>query len=268
MSSPSAATFVTPRDGTLALRSTRSASRQKAVRRGDPLLVVERLPDGFVELDWQGERWFALAGALEAWRGGAAASTPPPPAFAAPPQPGGAGFAPRPSYDAPPRAAAPHYGEQPAATPRVTSPRPPTLTMGAYPVPLLPIGMAICAVLAIVASFAPWASVFGIVHVTGIDGGDGWITLGLALGAAVVAVVRIVQPQFRPWLAALALMAFLGVAGVGGYDWFNLNRLVKEAFGLVSVGWGLIAVTVAGGIGAAVSLIHLIQASAVGTSRR
>ncbi len=64
-----AAEFLTPRAASLSLRGATDPARERQTARGEPLLVTERLPDGFIEVDIDGERWLALSAALETWRG-------------------------------------------------------------------------------------------------------------------------------------------------------------------------------------------------------
>lgn len=66
--------FLTARAEQLILRSVVTPGREQPVARGEPLLVTVRLPEGFVEVDYAGQCWFAAAQSLQPW--GAAAHPP------------------------------------------------------------------------------------------------------------------------------------------------------------------------------------------------
>lgn len=110
MVAPGMGEFVTPRAEVLSLRSAIDPGRLQEVRRGERLLIRDRLPAGFVELDYRQHRWFAMESTLEPWRGPAPAMPPPAPPRPAPAPPAAPRVAP-PGYNAPPAGV---YGAPPA----------------------------------------------------------------------------------------------------------------------------------------------------------
>ena len=118
----------------------------------------------------------------------------------------------------------------------------------------------------IIGSFGSWAKAFGgFVSASGVDGGDGWIVISLAVVAAVC--LYLAATGRRPRL--LRLLACL--AGIGGCAVFAIDA--RNVFGtqtagegnifgnidVVSPGWGLIVVGVSSlvlAIGAAIMVVR------------
>jgi MYXO-CTERM domain-containing protein len=92
-----------------------------------------------------------------------------------------------------------------------------------------------------IGAFGPWAKVFGLLSVSGTDGGDGWIVIGLAVAAGIF-LWRFSVRRRRLW-PALMLLAAIGGAFTSGYDLNNLNSLASADtfFGaeFVHAGWGV-----------------------------
>src|SRR5207248_408130 len=134
----------------LLLRSSRSATRETRVSRGDPLLITDRLGDGFLEVDWNGERWFALETSLEPWRGDSPAAAQMAGRFGA--AAAASRATPQPPIPPAPQAVAGAY----------RAPGPTTLGLrNPLPIPLLPVFIVACAVLVLIGSFSTWATVLG-----------------------------------------------------------------------------------------------------------
>ncbi len=112
---------------------------------------------------------------------------------------------------------------------------------GGLPVILFPAIIAGSAILVMLGSLLPWASVdtaFGSISVRGTEG-DGVLTILLALagGAAAVAVVMARKP-----MAAIGGIVAGGLALlIGAYDFLDLARATGDSSGLVEahVGFGL-----------------------------
>jgi len=98
-----------------------------------------------------------------------------------------------------------------------------------------------------IGSFLAWGTAFGI-SVSGIDGGDGWMTF---IGGAVVAVYGFLAYQGKSilpkWLAWAGLVVGLGVALINFFDILGTDG--------VSLGIGMYLM-LAGGI---VALVGLVQ---------
>lgn len=114
--------------------------------------------------------------------------------------------------------------------------------------------LGISAVAVCLGSVGPWASVL-FITVSGVQAGDGWGTLaaGVVAAAAFVIYLRYTRRPRPAWPLGLILLAGVGAAVVGVWDWSDLERAANEAkndedniFGAtVSVGWGLVLVTIA-----------------------
>ena len=119
------------------------------------------------------------------------------------------------------------------------------------------------AVVIVVGSFLPWASL-GALSVSGTDG-DGGLTLilGLMVGGA-MALWWMHECEARWQLIASAIAGVL-VVGITGYDMTEVQSLIDdteslEAFGLeVSIGLGLV-VTFLGGVGVVIATGHRLIA--------
>ena len=82
-----------------------------------------------------------------------------------------------------------------------------------------------------VASFLPWAEVSGqgaSVTANGIDGSDGYITLGAGIFAVLVGVVMLMRGA-RRILAVLAILAGIVGGGLGLYDAVTAKDSVLDA---------------------------------------
>jgi hypothetical protein len=121
----------------------------------------------------------------------------------------------------------------------------------------LPISLVLCALLVIVGSLGPWATVVGST-ISGMDG-DGSLTLTFGVLAGVLAGILVWQPWRRGWILGLILLSFLLVALVGVSDWVDIGRIVDEINIDASVGWGLQLMTVAGCIGTALAFVQYRQ---------
>jgi hypothetical protein len=109
------------------------------------------------------------------------------------------------------------------------------------------------ALLVCVGSIGPWANVL-FVSVGGLDG-DGWITLVIGLAALALFAVYVRSPK-RPrprWALLLILLAGVAAGIAGAYDWSNIQGIINEGqneenlfASSISVGWGLVLVTLAG----------------------
>jgi len=118
----------------------------------------------------------------------------------------------------------------------------------------------------IVGSIGPWATVtiafLGQMKLSGqsCDGEYtvwGGVIAGLLMGAVCL------NPR-RAGIAALSALLMLLVAGIGIYDWMNVNDAVSDARGerfvaSASVGWGLVMVTIGGLIGAIAAIVQAIS---------
>jgi hypothetical protein len=244
---------VTPRASNMVLRATSSPALQATVSQGDPLLVTDRLPDGFLEVDWAQRRWFVLENDTQPWTGQGAA--------AAGSAPGRSPLAASQRADTPPQ-----YSAQRGTPSDDYRPRQRGLNFVTAPVPLLPIFAAVCGLLLVIGAFGEWLQYFGQ-HYGGIEFLEGKLALGLGLVAAVVSGVRVMQPQFRSGLMVAALICFVAMLGLGIWDATSLTRLVSQnsidigggvGLSFVKIGWGLGVVVLASGAGALLSVIQII----------
>ena len=98
-----------------------------------------------------------------------------------------------------------------------------------------------------IGSFLAWGTAFGI-GVSGIDGGDGWMTL---IGGAVVAVVGFMEYQGNSrlpgWLPWAGIVVGLGVALINFFDILGTDG--------VSIGIGM-WLMLAGGAAALVGMLR------------
>jgi hypothetical protein len=126
----------------------------------------------------------------------------------------------------------------------------------------MPVLFGFLALLVFIGSVGPWASVF-IIDVSGTEG-DGVITLMLALAAGSLAVVLASRPMIRwtPWAIGGCLLAS---AMIGVYDWLNIRSVAgdPETFVNVTVGWGLVIMTLASMAGVVLSGLAILQRSGV-----
>jgi hypothetical protein len=135
-------------------------------------------------------------------------------------------------------------------------------------------------VAAIIGSYLPWASIsapiIGTMTVSGIDGGDGWITAGLGILLILYGTLAL-RRQPHVALGAAAALAGIGAAGVGVWDVINLRMRIADAkaemaaapdddFGIgaamaeavqAHVGVGLWLVIAAGAVAAGAAMVGL-----------
>lgn len=115
--------------------------------------------------------------------------------------------------------------------------------------------LGLSALFVCIGSLGPWAKVL-FITANGLDG-DGWITL-LAGLAALAGFAVYLRSQNRPrpaWPLVLILVAGIVAGATGAYDWSRIQRVVSDSpskddpfnfSSAVSVGWGLVLVTLAG----------------------
>jgi len=114
--------------------------------------------------------------------------------------------------------------------------------------------LGLSALLICVGSVGPWARVL-FFTANGLDG-DGWISLlaGLAALGLFAIYLRSLQRPRPAWPLVLILVLAGLAAAVGVHDWSEIQGVVDEAsqeddpFGIsstVSVGWGLVLMTIA-----------------------
>ena len=121
------------------------------------------------------------------------------------------------------------------------------------PAPLVLVLALIAAVVVVVGSFGPWIKL-GLVYLGPLahDGDDGIITLIAGIAASVLllpAGIAVLPSWHRVALAGIALVL---AALTGITDWDGLDN------GEARAGWGLIAVTAGGVVGAGSVGIHLL----------
>jgi hypothetical protein len=92
-----------------------------------------------------------------------------------------------------------------------------------------------------IGSIGPWADTF-LGSVAGTQGGDGKMTLVIAIGVGFVAFLTKTASR-RAWLLIAAVLASLLAAYAAIHDLVNLETGTQEIFGrqvdLVSAGWGI-----------------------------
>lgn len=95
------------------------------------------------------------------------------------------------------------------------------------------------AIVMVIGSFGPWAKVFGLVSISGTDGGgDGWIVIGAAaVGAIALFLWRV---RSRRWLI-LAVIAAGAALATTIYDRVDLESSVDgiDIGQLADAGWGI-----------------------------
>lgn len=99
------------------------------------------------------------------------------------------------------------------------------------------------AVVVVIGSVLPWASVMFAGSVYGTDG-DGILTIVCAVIAALVALPAALG-KGRRWLFGVAAFFGLVAAAIGGYDLSNISALVSDE-SMASLGPGLPVVVVGG----------------------
>ncbi|MCO1597643.1 hypothetical protein M8C17_21050 [Micromonospora sp. RHAY321] len=85
---------------------------------------------------------------------------------------------------------------------------------------------------AVIGSFMPWgkvsAPILGTVTVSGVDGSDGWITAGLGLALVVYAGMTLRGQRTHMAVPVLAVLAALGLLGVGAWKIADLQATEAE----------------------------------------
>lgn len=114
------------------------------------------------------------------------------------------------------------------------------------------IAAAVGAGVVMLAAFMPWARVW-VISASGIDGGDGWITLVLA-GVGLLLSLMTIAGTAQPKAHIGTILLGLGVGAVGLVD---LSNVMDEPMAEVGMGlWLTIAGAAAMVVGAAVSLAN------------
>ena len=118
------------------------------------------------------------------------------------------------------------------------------------PVDVPAIALLVGGLMVAAASFLPWATVtagFVSVSVSGMDGSDGWISLGLGALITLMGLSALTGNGGKGWLAA----TILGIlaAGLGAFHYFDLTGRVASTTtqALMQVGIGL-WLLIAGGV--------------------
>ena len=127
------------------------------------------------------------------------------------------------------------------------------LGTGSRPKDVLLWGSFVAAVLATVGSLGPWAEL-GPLTIGGLDADDGLITIVLAILAGGLIGARLLGSRRLSLIVSSIAFDIIAVAGI--VDWADVSRMGgAEQVGIeVSVGWGLMLVTVAGIGGAVLSV--------------
>lgn len=124
----------------------------------------------------------------------------------------------------PPSPNQPPSGDQPVEAPAAAVPT------AARPIrEWIVLGAGIAAILG---SFMPWgkvsAPILGTVTVSGVDGSDGWITAGLGLVLVVYAGMSLRGQRTPTAVPVLAVLAALGLLGVGAWKIADLQATEAE----------------------------------------
>jgi hypothetical protein len=124
----------------------------------------------------------------------------------------------------PPSPNQPPSGDQPVEAPAAAVPT------AARPIrEWIVLGAGIAAILG---SFMPWgkvsAPILGTVTVSGVDGSDGWITAGLGLVLVVYAAMSLRGQRTPMAVPVLAVLAALGLLGVGAWKIADLQATEAE----------------------------------------
>ena len=109
----------------------------------------------------------------------------------------------------------------------------------------------VVSVVIVIAAFLPWLHANALVWsltLSGIDMEEGYITLCLGLGAMLVVALEAYGLDRERWPAPTVMLLGFGVAGVGGYDWVDIESAAIDSGveGLMTVGTGLVLTTLAG----------------------
>jgi hypothetical protein len=99
-------------------------------------------------------------------------------------------------------------------------------------------GIAVGAVVAsvgafglLVGSFLPWATTLGgLVTRSGLDGGDGWFTVGLAAAIAGVASFAL-RGMAKQWIGATLILAAGAAGAIAGVEFSDVHGRVGLSYG-------------------------------------
>ena len=192
------------------------------------------------------------------------------------PQPGQA--SPQPGQATPqPGQATPGWGQ--AAPHPGQAQQPPHVTQAAaveqagWPAPWVWWSIVGAGAAAILGAVLPWGrvvSVFGTISVSGIDGGDGWITM--LCGVAILALALVGRTRNPGPYAIAGLVASAIVLLVGLVDFVDLSRAAGDqgTGGFVDVRFGIgLPLTVLGGlVGIAATILALLPVQPAVLARR
>lgn len=134
-----------------------------------------------------------------------------------------------------------------------------SITIRIDPAQVLLPGLAfLSAVFLTIAAFGPWASVVGVISVSGMDD-NGVLILPLAVVAGIGAIAYIVRLETRIWLAGIMLVAFGLAAFIAAIDWVTIADEGYEPLANASVGWGVQLAAVSAALGALFSFAALMD---------
>ncbi len=133
------------------------------------------------------------------------------------------------------------------------------------PIPLVPFGITLCGVLVMLGAFGAWIDT-PLITFSGMDirnvagrgrigiGNDGLLALLAGLLTAVCGGLRMIQPGQRWWIVFVLLASSATGVLLGVYDWLDIGRELDGE--VVSIGWGLQLITIAGGLGLVLSVVE------------
>lgn len=90
----------------------------------------------------------------------------------------------------------------------------------------------------VVGAFSPWATVLGILSVSGTGAGDGWFVVIAALLGGWILYLHTKKGKSRK-LLILAILGGLLASAVSIYGLIRVQDVVNNAEGFVQTGWGL-----------------------------
>lgn len=100
-----------------------------------------------------------------------------------------------------------------------------------------------------VGSFMPWATALGgVLSKSGIDGGDGWITVILGLAAVGLGLAAGMRKGLLP-LMIIGALCSIGSAALAVYEMHDVHSRA------LTIGSGLVIILIAAGAGFVVSLV-------------
>jgi hypothetical protein len=140
---------------------------------------------------------------------------------------------------------------------------PPQARKGAEPYLLI-----VAAALAVIGSFLPWISVtavlVGTITKSGVDGGDGWFSIGLAVPLAIFGIRGLKLPLTRG-VGSWSVVCSIALGGLTGYEIHDVNNRVQTvngtafAHGDVGVGLWLLGIGAVLGFVAGVMILSNAQ---------